>query len=231
MNINILLKELSKLVFFAFNKKKILFFWLFMYILGLPLIYTYKSIYYEYDYKVRISKQYLPIETNYSRGIDPLLFELIKKNLINYDLYHNHNVDEDFMELNLTIVKPSKEEIDNEIKDVKSILENFKIKVAKLSTDTLLNYEKELKYFDKIDIGERERVEFFNTYLMFNLYHNLFIEIYIDEFIKDNYKFENIKSVKVNLIIKIFSFYIFIFYILNLLILILLKNHREKEFA
>ena len=64
------------------------------------------------------------------------------------------------MELNLTIVKPSKEEIDNEIKDVKSILENFKIKVAKLSTDTLLNYEKELKYFDKIDIGERERVEF-----------------------------------------------------------------------
>ena len=59
------------------------------------------------------------------------------------------------MELNLTIVKPSKE-IDNEIKDVKSILENFKIKVAKLSTDTLLNYEKELKYFDKIDIGERE---------------------------------------------------------------------------
>ena len=58
------------------------------------------------------------------------------------------------MELNLTIVKPSKEEIDNEIKDVKSILENFKIKVAKLSTDTLLNYEKELKYFDKIDIGE-----------------------------------------------------------------------------
>ena len=49
MNINILLKELSKLVFFAFNKKKILFFWLFMYILGLPLIYTYKSIYYEYD--------------------------------------------------------------------------------------------------------------------------------------------------------------------------------------
>ena len=66
---------------------------------------------------------------------------------------------------------------------------------------------------------------------MFNLYHNLFIEIYIDEFIKDNYKFENIKSVKVNLIIKIFSFYIFIFYILNFLILILLKNHREKEFA
>ena len=53
MNINILLKELSKLVFFAFNKKKILFFWLFMYILGLPLIYTYKSIYYEYDYKVK----------------------------------------------------------------------------------------------------------------------------------------------------------------------------------
>ena len=130
------------------------------------------------------------------------------------------------MELNLTIVKPSKE-IDNEIKDVKSILENFKIKVAKLSTDTLLNYEKELKYFDKIDIGE-ERVEFFNTYLMFNLYHNLFIEIYIDEFIKDNYKFENIKSVKVNLIIKIFSFYIFIFYILNLLILILLKNHEKR---
>ena len=86
MNINLMRKRIHLLMSYAIKFKKIFLIWFSIYILGLILIFLYKMNNYEFSYEIGIFKQYLPIETHYHSGIDPLIYKLIKNDLNDYQI-------------------------------------------------------------------------------------------------------------------------------------------------
>lgn len=226
MNFIKIINNFITFILLAIEFKKIFILWISVYIAGLLLIYVYKINYYQFDLEIKIFQQYTPMERIYPKGDDPLIFKLIKKDLSKYNVSSIDDTDDKFIKITSTIVKSDKEKIQKTINEIKLEIDNYKksvIEVTKKTNQTLNNQVRNLIIDDV-----QERIHFYKYYFTQKYLNTLFINEYSNFFVIDNYKYESINQVNVNLILKLFSFYILIFYLLNLLSLFFLRFYNKK---